>query len=58
MKFKPDTLASVHEQMALVKAQSTGGFSMDYFRQEMVGLQILTAATNRAVYSDLLNPNL
>jgi hypothetical protein len=37
-------LASVHEQMALVKAQSTGGFSMNYFRQEMVKLQILTAA--------------
>jgi hypothetical protein len=34
MKFKPDTLASPHEQMALVKAQSTESFSMNYFRQE------------------------
>jgi hypothetical protein len=49
MNFKPDTLASVHEQMALVKAQSTGGFFTNYFRQEMVGPQILTAATARSV---------
>ena len=49
MKFKPDTLASVHEQMALVKTQSTGGFFTNYFRQEMVGPQILTAATARSV---------
>ena len=48
MKFKPDTLASVHEQMALVKAQSTGGFFTNYFRQEMVGPQILSAATARS----------
>ena len=49
MKFKPDTLASVHEQMALIKAQSNGGFFTNYFRQEMVGPQILTAATARSV---------
>jgi hypothetical protein len=49
MKFKPDTLASVHEQMGLVKAQSTQGFLTNYFRQEMVGPQILTAATARSV---------
>jgi len=49
MKLKPDTLASAHEQMALVKAQSTGGFFTNYFRQEMVGPQILTAATARSV---------
>ena len=49
MKFKPDTLARVHEQMALVQAQSTGGFFTNYFRQEMVGPQILTAATARSV---------
>ena len=35
MKFKPDTLASIHERMALVKAQSTEGFFTNYFRQEM-----------------------
>jgi hypothetical protein len=49
MNFKPDTLASVHEQMARVKAQSTGGFFTNYFRQEMVGPQILTAATARSI---------
>jgi hypothetical protein len=49
MNFKPDTLASAHEQMALVKAQSTGGFFTNYFRQEMVGPQILTAATAPSV---------
>jgi hypothetical protein len=35
--------------MALVKAQSTQGFLTNYFRQEMVGPQILTAATARSV---------
>jgi hypothetical protein len=49
MKFKPDTLASVHKQMALVKAQSSGGFFTNYFRQELVGPQILSAATARTV---------
>jgi hypothetical protein len=49
MKFKLDTLASVHEQMALVKAQSSGGFFTNYFRQEMVGPQILTATTARTI---------
>jgi hypothetical protein len=49
MNFKPDTLANIHEGMALVKAQSTGGFFTNYFRQEMVGPQILTAATPRSV---------
>jgi hypothetical protein len=48
MKFNPDTLASVHEQMALIKAQSTGSFLTNYFREEMVGPQILTAATDRS----------
>jgi hypothetical protein len=49
MKLKEDTLARVHEQMALVKAQSTGGFFTNYFRQELVGPQILSAATPRTV---------
>jgi hypothetical protein len=47
MKFKSETLACVHDQRALVKAQSTGGYWTNYFRQEMVGPQILTAATAR-----------
>src|SRR4029453_9778609 len=50
MNFKPPPLASVHEQMTLVKAQSTAGFFTNYFRQEMVGPQILTAATPPSVF--------
>jgi hypothetical protein len=49
MKFRPDTLASVHEQMALIKAQSSGVFFTNYFHQKMVGPQILTAATARSI---------
>jgi hypothetical protein len=49
MKFAPARLASVHERMGLVKAQSAGGVFTNYFRQEMVGPQILTAATARSV---------
>jgi hypothetical protein len=49
MKFKPETLATVREQMALVKTQSVAGFLTNYFGQEMVGPQILTASTARSV---------
>jgi hypothetical protein len=49
MKFKPDTLASIHEQTAVVKAQTSGSFFTNYFRQEMVGPQILTAARARTI---------
>jgi hypothetical protein len=49
MKFQPDSIARVHEQMALIKAQSSGRFFTNYFRQELVGPQILTAATARSV---------
>jgi hypothetical protein len=49
MKLKPETLARVHEQMAFVKAQSTSGFFTNYFRQELVGSQLLTAVTARSV---------
>jgi hypothetical protein len=49
MKLKEDTLARVHERMALVKAQSTGGFFTNYFRQELVGPRILSVATPRTV---------
>jgi hypothetical protein len=47
MKFELDTLAGIHDRMALVKAQSTGRFLTNYFRQELVGPQILTAATHQ-----------
>ena len=49
MKFEPETLVRAHEQMALIKAQSTGDVSTNYFNQEMVGQQILTAATARTL---------
>jgi len=49
MKFQPDSIARVHEEMALVKAQSIGGFFTNYFRQQIVGSQILSAATARTV---------
>jgi hypothetical protein len=49
MKLKEDTLAKVHEKMALVKAQSTVGFFTNYFRQELVGPQILSATTPRTI---------
>jgi hypothetical protein len=49
MKFQPDSIARVHEQMALIEAQSVAGVFTNYFHQEMVGPQILTAATARSV---------
>jgi hypothetical protein len=49
MKLKEDSLASVHDAMARVKAESTGGFHTNYFRQEMPGSQIMSAATARTV---------
>jgi hypothetical protein len=49
MKFEADTLERLHEQMALVKAQSSGGFFTNYFRQELVGPQILSATTPRTI---------
>jgi hypothetical protein len=49
MKLTEDMLVRVHEKMALVKAQSTGVFFTNYFRQEMVGPQILSATTPRTV---------
>jgi hypothetical protein len=49
MNFKQESLPRVHEQMAAVKAQSNSGFFTNYFRQELVGSQILTVATGRSV---------
>jgi hypothetical protein len=49
MTFEADDLARIHEQMARVKAQSAGGFFTNYFRQELVGPQIFSAATARTV---------
>lgn len=49
MKLKADTVAGVHEQMAQVKAQSTGAFHTNYFRQAMAGSHIMSSATARTV---------
>ena len=49
MEFKFDTLANAHARMAHIKAHSRGGFFTNYFREEMVGPQILTAATDRSL---------
>lgn len=49
MKLKRDSLAKVHEEMARVKAESTGGFHTNYFRQELTGSEIMTATTSRTV---------
>jgi hypothetical protein len=46
MKFVRDALESAHTQMARIKAQSGGSFCTNYFRQEMVGEQVFTAATD------------
>jgi len=49
MKLKPDSLASAHAQMAHIKTESNAGFFTNYCWQEMVGPQILTAATARTI---------
>jgi hypothetical protein len=49
MKFHPNNLAKVHKQMAGVKAQSSGDFFTNYFRQELMGSQVLTAVTAHSV---------
>jgi hypothetical protein len=49
MEFRPDTLANAHARMADIKARSSCGFSTNYFRQEMVGEQILVAATDQTI---------
>jgi len=49
MEFNADTLANAHLRMAEIKAQSKSGFSTSYFRQEMVGEQILVAATDQTI---------
>ena len=49
MEFQSGTLANAHAQMAQIKAQARGNFSTNYFRQEMVGRQILLTATDRTI---------
>jgi hypothetical protein len=49
MKFEPDTLANAHARMAQIKARSDHGFFTNYFRQDMVGERIITAATDATI---------
>jgi hypothetical protein len=49
MEFKPETLANAHARMAHIKAHSNHSFSTNYFRQEMVGQQILVTATDQTI---------
>ena len=49
MEFNADTLANAHRRMAEIKAQSKCGFCTNYFRQEMVGEEILVAATDQTI---------
>jgi hypothetical protein len=49
MEFQPDTLANARALMAQIKARSERGFFTNYFRQEMVGKQILVMATDRTI---------
>jgi hypothetical protein len=49
MEFKSDTLANARVRMAQIKAHAHGSFFTNYFRQEMVGQQILVTATDRTI---------
>jgi hypothetical protein len=49
MDFRPETLANVHARMAQIKAHAHGSFSTNYFRQEMIGQQILVTATDQTI---------
>jgi hypothetical protein len=49
MEFRPETLANAHGRMAQIKAQAGGDVSTNYFRQEMVGSQILVTATDETL---------
>ena len=49
MEFQPETLANAHARMAQIKAHAHGSVSTNYFRQEMVGPQILVTATDQTI---------
>src|SRR5438876_12284262 len=49
MDFRPATLAHAHAWMAQIKAHTHRSFFTNYFRQEMVGQQILVTATDQTV---------
>ena len=49
MEFTPETLANAHARMAHIKAHSDHSFFTNYFRQEMVGQQILVTASDQTI---------
>jgi hypothetical protein len=49
MEFRPETLANVHARMAQIKAHAHGSFYTNYFRQKMVGQQILVTTTDQTL---------
>jgi hypothetical protein len=49
MELRPETLANAHARMAQIKARAHGSFSTNYFRQEMVGAQVLVTATDQTI---------
>jgi hypothetical protein len=49
MEFRPETLTKAHVRMAQIKAHAHGSFSTNYFRQEMVGQQILVTTTDQTM---------
>ena len=49
MEFRPETLANVHARMAQIKAHAHGSFSTNYFRQKMVGQQILVTTMEQTL---------
>jgi hypothetical protein len=49
MEFRPETLANAHARMAQIKAHAHGSYSTNYFRPEMIGQQILVAATEQTI---------
>jgi hypothetical protein len=49
MEFKPETLGNAHARMAQIKAHAHRSLATNYFRQEMVGEQILVTATDQTI---------
>jgi hypothetical protein len=49
MEFRPETLPNAHARMAQIKAHVHGSFSTNYFRQEMIGQQVLVTTTDQTI---------
>ena len=49
MEFRPETIANAHARMAQIKAYADGSFSTNYFRQEVIGQQVLVTTTDQRI---------